>query len=177
MASTAIPAFAFRGGVGEFATGVAVVAAEVEGLAAGMTLNAFTSVSLDPPLVLVSLAHGSRTLAATAASGRFAVSVLRRDQRDVAIDFAEPGAPFPTRHVRRTFGGFVAVAGAAAVLGCTLVDARPAGDHELVLGEVVELEHGGGEPLLFYRGQFGGMQADAPVPAGLPIWLDEGAGW
>ena len=128
-------------------------------------------------VVLVSLGHGSRTLAVTAKSGRFVVSILQRRQRGVAVDFAERGAPFPVQHVRRTHGGFLAVAGAAAVLGCRVVETRRAGDHDLVLGEVVEIQHGGGEPLVFYRGRFGGMQTDAFAPAGHPISLDEGAGW
>ena len=178
MASTeALPSIAFRDCVGEFATGVTVLTAEADGEPAGMTLNSFTSVSLDPPLVLVSLGHGSRTLAVTAKSGRFVVSILQRRQRGVAVDFAERGAPFPVQHVRRTHGGFLAVAGAAAVLGCRVVETRRAGDHDLVLGEVVEIQHGGGEPLVFYRGRFGGMQTDAFAPAGHPISLDEGAGW
>jgi flavin reductase (DIM6/NTAB) family NADH-FMN oxidoreductase RutF len=177
MAATTIPAIVFRDCVGEFATGVTIVTTEVDGEPAGMTLNSFTSVSLDPLLVLVSLGHGSRTLAAMARSGRFAVSILHRGQREVAVDFAERGAAFPLKHVRRRDDGYLVVAGAAAVLCCTVMETVRAGDHDLVLGEVVEIEHGGGEPLVFYRGRFGGMHTDAVVPAGHPISLDEGAGW
>ena len=173
-----IPVGAFRNCVGEFASGVTVVTAEADGDPAGMTLNSFTSVSLEPLLVLVSLGHGSRTLAATAKSGQFAVSILHRGQQAVAIDFAERAAPFPHQHVTRTRqGGFLAVTGAAAVLCCRVAATERAGDHDLVVGEVVSIEHGGGEPLLFHRGRFGGMQMDAVVPAGHPISLDEGAGW
>jgi 3-hydroxy-9,10-secoandrosta-1,3,5(10)-triene-9,17-dione monooxygenase reductase component len=173
----AIPQVTFRSCVGEFATAVTVVTTEWEDVAAGMTLNAFTSVSLEPLLVLVSLGHGSRTLAATAKSGRFAISILARPQRQVAVDFAERSAPFPERHVRRRPDGFITVVGATAVLCCEVADTLRAGDHDLVLGEVVDIEHAGGEPLIFYRGRFGGMQTDAIVPAGHPIALDEGAGW
>ena len=109
---------AFRGCVGEFATGVAVVTAEHDGVAAGMTLNSFTSVSLEPLLVLVSLAHGSRTLHATRPSERFAVNILGRRQTDVALDFSEPWAPFPVSHVERDREGFLFVMGAVAVLRC-----------------------------------------------------------
>ena len=177
MSAAAIPAIAFRDCVGEFVTGVTVVTTEADGEPAGMTLNSFTSVSLRPLLVLVSLGHGSRTLAATAKSGRFAVSILHREQRRVGVDFAERGAPFPAQHVRRRRDGYLAVEGAAAVLCCTVAETIRAGDHDLVLGEVVDIEHGGGEPLVFYRGRFGGMQPDAVVPADRPIWLDEGSGW
>jgi flavin reductase (DIM6/NTAB) family NADH-FMN oxidoreductase RutF len=168
---------AFRGCVGEFATGVAVVTAEHEDFSAGMTLNSFTSVSLEPLLVLVSLGTGSRTLHATSASGRFAVSILKREQRDVALDFSEPGALFPRRHVERDREGFLTVSAAAAVLRCQVERIEEAGDHALVLGEVVSIAHGGGEPLIFHRGRFGGLELDAFVPAGHPIAIDEGAGW
>jgi 3-hydroxy-9,10-secoandrosta-1,3,5(10)-triene-9,17-dione monooxygenase reductase component len=168
---------AFRGCVGEFATGVAVVTAEHEGVPAGMTLNAFTSVSLDPLLVLVSLGNGSRTLHATTASGRFAVSILGRDQHEVALAFSEPGAPFPFGHVERDREGFLTVAGTTAVLRCRVDRIEPAGDHALVLGEVVSIAHGGGEPLVFHRGRFGGLTLDSVVPAGHPIAIDDGAGW
>jgi flavin reductase (DIM6/NTAB) family NADH-FMN oxidoreductase RutF len=168
---------AFRGCVGEFATGVTVVTAEHEGLSAGMTLNSFTSVSLEPLLVLVSLGSGSRTLHATSASGRFAVSILSRGQREVALDFSEAGAPFPAGHVARDREGFLPVSGAAAVLRCHVERIERAGDHVLVIGEVVSIAHGGGEPLIFHRGRFGGIELDAVVPAGHPIAIDEGAGW
>ncbi|MSO94568.1 MAG: flavin reductase [Thermoleophilia bacterium] len=168
---------AFRDCVGEFATGVTVVTAEHDGEPAGMTLNSFTSVSLDPLLVLVSLGHGSRTLAAVGKSGRFTVSILHRGQSEAAVEFAARGMPFPAHRVHRILESFLAVEGAAAVLCCRVTEIVVAGDHDLVLGEVVAIEHRGGEPLVFYRGSLGGMQADTAIPAGHPISLDEGAGW
>jgi flavin reductase (DIM6/NTAB) family NADH-FMN oxidoreductase RutF len=168
---------AFRGCVGEFATGVAVVTSEHEAVPAGMTLNSFTSVSLEPLLVLVSLGTGSRTLHATRTSGRFAVSVLARGQRDVALEFSQPWGPFPLGHVSRDREGFLPVADAVAVLRCRVERIEEAGDHALVLGEVTSITHGGGEPLVFHRGRFGGFDVDATVPAGHPIGIDEGSGW
>jgi flavin reductase (DIM6/NTAB) family NADH-FMN oxidoreductase RutF len=168
---------AFRGCVGEFATGVAVVTAEHEDVAAGMTLNSFTSVSLEPLLVLVSLGTGSRTLHATRASGRFAVNFLARGQTQIALDFSQPWAPFPVGHVEQDREGFLSVAGAVAVLRCRVERIEEAGDHALVLGEVASITHGGGEPLVFHRGRFGGFQVDLTVPAGHPIAIDEGSGW
>src|SRR3954453_17204978 len=85
----------FREVVGAFATGVCVVTSEHHGHPAGMTLNSFTSVSLEPLLVLVSLAHGARTLEKATSSRRFAVNILHRRQQDVALDFAKRGAEFP----------------------------------------------------------------------------------
>lgn len=173
----AIPAPAFRACVGEFATGVTVVISEHEEEQAGMTLNAFTSVSLEPAVVLVSLGHGSRTLGTVNASGRFAVSVLSREQGEVAIDFASPGAPFPSEHVMRTFDDFLVVRGAMASHHCTVKQLIREGDHDIVIGSVVGITHGGGEPLVFHKGRFGGLSADAAVPPGHPIALDEGGGW
>jgi flavin reductase (DIM6/NTAB) family NADH-FMN oxidoreductase RutF len=168
---------AFRGCVGEFATGVAVVTAEHEGVPAGMTLNSFTSVSLEPLLVLVSLASGSRTLHAARSSGRFAVSFLARGQQDVALEFSQPWAQFPLGHVARDREGFLPVAGAVAVLRCVVERIEEAGDHAVVLGEVISITHGGGEPLVFHKGRFGGFEVDATVPAGHLIGIDEGSGW
>lgn len=172
-----IPPEAFRACAGEFATGVTVVIAEHEQEAAGMTLNAFASVSLEPAVVLVSLAHGSRTHVMVSASGRFAVSVLGRDQRGAALDFAAPGAPFPHQHVARTFDDFLIVAGATASHHCVVKETIRHGDHDVVIGSVVGITHAGGEPLIFHRGRFGGISADAAVPSGYPIALDEGGGW
>ena len=173
----AVPPDVFRACVGEFAAGVTVVTGEHEGAPAGMTLNSFTSVSLDPMLVLVSLAHGSRTLYVVRESGRFAVSVLKREQREVAIDFATPGAPFPAEQMTRSSDGFLVVAGAVATLHCTLHELIPAGDHDLALGLVTGITHNGGEPLIFHRGRFGGFVADALAPPGYGLDVDEGAGW
>ncbi|MGZ4431824.1 MAG: flavin reductase family protein, partial [Gaiellales bacterium] len=98
----------FRECVGAFATGVTVVTTQHLGAPAGMTLNSFTSVSLDPLLVLVSLAHNTRTLERIKSSGRYTVNILHRKQRDVALAFAKPGAPFPegytVRHMADTVG-------------------------------------------------------------------------
>jgi flavin reductase (DIM6/NTAB) family NADH-FMN oxidoreductase RutF len=172
-----VAARAFRDCVGEFATGVTVVTAESERGPAGMTLNAFSSVSLDPLLVLVALGHASRTLAAARASGRFAISILHRGQQQVALDFAERDALFPAQHVVRDRDGYLTVPQAAATLRCSLVETIEGGDHLLLLGAVESIEHGGGEPLIFHRGRLGGIVADAVVPAGHPISIEEGAGW
>jgi flavin reductase (DIM6/NTAB) family NADH-FMN oxidoreductase RutF len=172
-----IPSDAFRASVGEFATGVTVVASEHNGVPAGMTLNAFISVSLDPLLVLVSMAHGSRTLGIVRQSGRFAVSVLHRDQGEAAIELATSGGPFPMEQMTRTADGFLVVRGAAATQHCEVEEITATGDHDLVLGRVIGLTHDGGEPLIFHRGRFGGMVVDAVVPPAQSLAIEEGAGW
>lgn len=168
---------AFRRCVGSFPTGVCVVTSEREGRPAGMTLNSFTSVSLDPLLVLVSLGHGSRTLEAVRASGRFAVSMLQRGQHQVALDFATRGDVFPENHVRRTEDGFVLIRHALAHLTCEVDQLVPAGDHDLAVGRVLDFASAPGEPLVFYAGQFGGVAADTKAPPGFAAFLDEGIGW
>jgi flavin reductase (DIM6/NTAB) family NADH-FMN oxidoreductase RutF len=168
---------AFRRCVGSFPTGVCVVTSEREGRPAGMTLNSFTSVSLEPLLVLVSLGHGSRTLEAVRASGRFAVSMLQRGQRQVAVDFATRSEVFPESHVSRGEGGFMLVRHALAHLTCEVDSMVHAGDHDLVIGRVLGFGSGQGEPLVFYAGQFGGVAADTKAPAGFSAFLDEGIGW
>ncbi len=168
---------AYRNCVGEFATGVTVVTSEHDGQPAGMTLNSFTSISLHPLLLLVSLAHGSRTLHAIRHSGRYAVSVLRRDQTEVAVTFAERSAPFPDHLAPEDRRGMRSVTDAAATLWCEVEQIIAVGDHDIIIGKVVDFQHRGGEPLLFYRGTLGGLQPDTHMPANHPIGLEEGAGW
>jgi 3-hydroxy-9,10-secoandrosta-1,3,5(10)-triene-9,17-dione monooxygenase reductase component len=134
----------FRACVGQFATGVTVITAEHDDGPAGMTLNSFTSVSLNPLLVLVSLRHGSRTLRAVRGAERFAVNVLGRGQRDAAIAIATRAAPFATSYVQRTDDDLLVIRGAIATLGCELADLTRAGDHDLVIGRVVAITHAGG---------------------------------
>jgi flavin reductase (DIM6/NTAB) family NADH-FMN oxidoreductase RutF len=159
----------FRETVGAFATGVTVVTSRVGDAYAGMTLNSFTSVSLDPLLVLVSLAHGTRTLEMIRRSHRFTVNVLHRRQGDVALAFAKPGAAFPDGHAIVDPSGFLVVRHSLAIMRCHEFAVHTAGDHDLVIGEVVDFDGSGGEPLIFHRGAFGGLDADALVPQGRVI--------
>ena len=169
MATDAVMARNFRDTVGAFATGVTVVTTHVRGAPQGMTLNSFTSVSLDPLLILVSLANGTRTLDAVREGRTFAVNVLHRRQRDVALAFAKRGAEFPTEHAVRDPQGFWVVPHCLAIMRCEVYRIDEAGDHQLVLGEVVHFESSGGEPLIFHRGAFGGLDEDALVPRGRVI--------
>jgi flavin reductase (DIM6/NTAB) family NADH-FMN oxidoreductase RutF len=170
-------ALAFRRTVGSFPTGVCIVTSEHDGQPAGMTLNSFTSVSLDPMLVLVSLAHGSRTLDTVRASRRFAISILHRGQRQIALDFATRGAAFPHQHVRETKFGFYPVNQALAELYCDVQELVAAGDHDVVIGHVREFISTNGEPLVFHGAQFGGVDPDQPAPKSFLEFLDEGIGW
>lgn len=168
---------AFRHAAGSFPTGVCVVIADHEGAAAGMTLNSFTSISLDPLLVLISLAHGARTLTTVHASGKFALSILHRGQSEIALEFAARGSAFPGTHVHRLDDGSLVVRHALAHLLCDVDAVVTAGDHDLVLGAVRDFEAVPGEPLVFHAGRFGGVAVDADAPSGFAAILDEGIGW
>lgn len=139
--------------MGRFATGVTVVTTTERDTIHGMTANAFLSVSLHPPLVLVSLGR-CRMNEMLPRTGRYGVSVLSNDQEEYAAHFAgqRPAAVEPKFVWRH---GIPLLEGALAHLVCRVVDSHPAGDHLLWIGEVEDLDHRDAEPLLFYTGRFG----------------------
>jgi flavin reductase (DIM6/NTAB) family NADH-FMN oxidoreductase RutF len=139
--------------MGRFATGVTVVTTVHRETIHGMTANAFLSVSLRPPLVLVSLGR-CRMSEMLPRTGRYGISVLASDQQHFAAHFAgqrvSPVDPSFAWHEDLPL-----LDGALAHVGCKVVDVHPAGDHVLWIGEVEHLWHRDGEPLLFYTGRFG----------------------
>ena len=147
----------FRDVVGTFPTGVTVVTAPGP---AGLTTNAFSSVSLDPPLVLVCFDNGSRTLPAVRECGRFAVNVLRAGQEELAAVFASKAiAEEKFAAVTHTVEhGVPVLDDALAWLACELVELVEAGDHTIGIGRVTALEASEGEPLLFFRGEYGTLE-------------------
>ncbi len=158
----AIDALEFRRALGHFATGVTVVTYAPEGIDEfrGTTVNSFTSVSLDPPLVLVSLGRQTRAAAALRPGSAYAINVLHHGQRDLAVHFA--GRPRPEARVDwEVRGGVPHLAGCGAYFRCVARDVHGAGDHVLVVGLVEEYQAHGHPPLLFYRGAF----EDLPRPA------------
>jgi flavin reductase (DIM6/NTAB) family NADH-FMN oxidoreductase RutF len=153
-----------RATLGRFCTGVTVVTtADAEGADVhAMTANAFTSVSLDPPLVLVSIDHRARMHRMLPETRRYGVSVLAADQERIAVHFA--GRPLAEHGELFEWAGAVPfVRGAIAHVGCTLHDCHEAGDHTLYLGYVEHLDSRPGDPLLFHLGTFGQMSKDAAL--------------
>lgn len=149
-----------RGVLGKFATGITVVTA---GSAAprGMTANSFTSVSLEPPLILVCVLRQAAMHAAILAENAFAVSVLSAGQEQVARYFADHRRPRGDREfdvVGSTPGlhtGAPILTGALAWMECRLAEVYRGGDHSIFLGEVLDLGHGPeDDALLFYGGGF-----------------------
>lgn len=153
----------FRTALRNFAAGVTVVTTrDGDGRPSGLTASAFTSVSLDPPLVLVCVDERSETHAGFRESGTFGVSVLAEDQEDVSRRFAWGGsAKFENAELIEGAGGVPLVAGALAHVSCQVVAAHPAGDHTIYVGEVVALTSRPGRPLLYHRGRYRRLE-DAP---------------
>jgi flavin reductase (DIM6/NTAB) family NADH-FMN oxidoreductase RutF len=147
----------FRHAIGHFATGVTVVTSlGPDGQPVGTTASAVTSLSLDPPLVLVCLDRASLTLQAVRAHGAFVVNVLAAPQQHLSANFARRGPAAAWDGVRHRPGptGSPRLEGVLAALECTVENSLPGGDHEIVVGRVrdVETSDGAAAPLLFWRG-------------------------
>lgn len=152
----------YRDVMGAFPTGVTIMTVGLEGgFRLGVTASSFNTVSLDPPLVLWSLALRAPSLAAFRAHDHFGVNVLSAEQREVALQFARP-APDKFAGVATEAGagtGVPLIRGALAQIECRVAARHPGGDHEIILGEVLTLRRRDGSPLVFQRGAFHGLQA------------------
>lgn len=156
----------FRKAMGSFATGVTVITVDYEGEVHGMTANAFTSVSLDPLLVLVCVDHKARTHAHLHEKKRFGVNILAENQRVISEYYALPAPAHQNaeRQARarfdRTKHGTPVLHGALAYLECRLHTAQDAGDHTIFIAEVEDVVVREGNPLLYFRGEYGGIGAE-----------------
>ena len=150
---TAFQARQFRDACGQFGTGVTVITTHHDNDDHGMTANAFMSVSLDPPLIAVSIAERARMLPKLSASRRFAVSVLAEGMDDIAWHFAgRPNAKLNSVFERRD--GLPIIRGAVASFVADLEQAVAAGDHSIVIGRVRAIDSQPAlRPLLFLRGE------------------------
>jgi flavin reductase (DIM6/NTAB) family NADH-FMN oxidoreductase RutF len=147
----------YRQAIGQFATGVAVVTAQSPAGPVGMTANALCSLSLDPLLLLVCIDNSARTLAPIRERRRFAVNVLRREQRPLAEAFASKQSK--PEHFEATpwrlHQDVPVLVQALAWLVCDLRELHPGGDHTIGVGAVTDMEHDAdGEPLVWYRGGY-----------------------
>jgi flavin reductase (DIM6/NTAB) family NADH-FMN oxidoreductase RutF len=150
----------FRKAMGSFATGVTVITVDSEGEVHGMTANAFTSVSLDPLLVLVCVDHRARTHTHLHARKRFGVNVLAENQRAISEYYALPSPTHQNAEQEagarfdRTQHGTPVLHGALAYLECRLHSAQDAGDHTIFIAEVEDVVVREGDPLLYFRGAY-----------------------
>ena len=159
---------ALRDAFGCFMTGVTVVTTVADGKPLGFTANSFSSVSLDPPLLLVSIANRSGNLAAFASGPGFAVNVLAEAQKDLSTRFARPVEDrFADVYWRRGPVGSPLLAGVSAWFDCRLEQAISAGDHTLLIGRIGAFEASAAPGLGYYRGAYVTPAATAAaMPAG-----------
>ena len=147
----------YRQVLGHFATGVTVVTTATDGVPAGLAVNSFTSVSMEPPLVAFCVARTSSTWPRIRTAGVFCVNILAEAQEDLCRVFATSSADkFRGVGWRPAESGAPELAGALAWIDCSVEAEHPAGDHLIVVGQVRELgvAHEG-RPLVFYRGGYG----------------------
>ena len=156
--------YQFRNTLGRFGTGVTVVTVQQGEEVRGITVNAFMSVSLEPPLVLVSIDKNANSHALLAESGRYGVSILSEDQEAMSNLFA--GRPDESIEVHYEYkDGFPLIQGALAHLVCKTVEAHEAGDHTLYIGQVEHLSYqDDGRPLLYFGGRYGRLEVPAREP-------------
>ncbi|AEG50856.1 flavin reductase domain protein FMN-binding protein [Sphingobium chlorophenolicum L-1] len=154
----------FRRALGSFATGVTVVTARgPDGVDVGVTANSFNSVSLDPPLVLWSLNKASSSLSAFLEGGHFAVHILSADQKDFSARFgSRNGVRFADLEVDRGVGGVPLLRDCTTRFQCRLAFCYDGGDHQILVGEVVEFAHQDRPPLVYHGGRFGHVHAESP---------------
>jgi flavin reductase (DIM6/NTAB) family NADH-FMN oxidoreductase RutF len=142
----------FRQVMSRFASGVTVVTSACEGQFAGLTVSSFTSLSLNPTLVLICIADYATSKGIIAESGQFGVNILAEHQEDVSRRFATPEAEkFIPGCYYMSERGLPLISGALAVLECKVVNAYSGGDHTIFIGEVMDAQVNKGRPLLYYR--------------------------
>jgi len=148
---------AFRNTIGLFATGVTVVAVEVEGETYGMTANAVTSVSLEPMLVLVCVQKEAHLMAFLRRAEGFSINILSEAQQDLSNYFANLWSePEPPPFAFSPWLGTPRLEGAIGVIACRTTEFLEGGDHWIVLGQVIGLyrQENPANPLLYYQGQY-----------------------
>jgi flavin reductase (DIM6/NTAB) family NADH-FMN oxidoreductase RutF len=148
----------FREVLGHFATGVTVVTAMEEDGPVGFTCQSFTALSLDPALVAIAPAKSSTSWPKMVAAGAFCVNILADSQEALCRNFATSGGDkFDGVSWSVATSGAPILDGSLAFVDCHLELIHDAGDHELVVGRVVDLGVGVGAPLVYYRSGFGGF--------------------
>lgn len=147
----------FRDALGRFATGVTLVTIQGPDGPMGFTANSFASLSLEPALVLWSLARSSRRYAHFAEARHYAIHVLGQDQADFPARFSRSGAGFAGLDWHRNAEGVPVLPGALARFDCARHATHDGGDHLIIVGQVLRLALEEGEPLVFAKGRFGGF--------------------
>lgn len=145
-----------RHALGHFATGVTVITTrDATRQPVGVTVNSFNSVSLDPPLVLWSLARNAYSLAAFQHHGHFAVHVLAADQQEISNRFARAGSDkFCDLELEQGLADLPLLPGCAAIFQCRTEAWHEGGDHIIMIGRILSYTCHDRHPLLFHRGRY-----------------------
>ena len=158
----AVDAARFKDAMSRFVTGVSIVSGIDDGEPVGFTCQSFVSLSIEPPYVSVAPARTSTSWPRIARSGSFCVNVLGEDQEELCRGFAVSGGPkfdgvawHPAPHT-----GAPVIEGSLAWVDCRVELVHDAGDHELILGRVLDLGVGEGSPLVFFRSGFATLSHD-----------------
>jgi flavin reductase (DIM6/NTAB) family NADH-FMN oxidoreductase RutF len=151
----------FRQTVGQFATGVTVVTTKIDGTIRAMTVNSFTGLSLDPPMVLFCVGKATKTGQIIHDATGFAVNVLRREQQDLSTYFAGGWkSPAPPPFAFLDWEGGPRLDGCAAAIGCEIDTIHEGGDHWIVTGKVLAMHRlTGAAPLIFHGGRYANLGA------------------
>ncbi len=151
---------AFRAALGRFASGITVVTAQdAAGRDAGMTISAFCSVSLSPPLLMVSVAKNASMHDVLTQSAHFAVNILSDSQEPISRRFSsKEGDRFDGVGFKRGQTGAALLDDVVAWIECRRVAAHDAGDHVLVIGETLAMDTSDRRPLLYYRGGYAALE-------------------
>jgi flavin reductase (DIM6/NTAB) family NADH-FMN oxidoreductase RutF len=153
----------FRSAMGKFATGVTVIATEVEGEGVhGMTANAFMSVSLDPKLVVISIGEKAKILNKIKQSQLFSVNILAADQQELSMIFAGQLQEHKEVVFDRLDGKPV-LPGCVVQVACEVATEHAEGDHTLFIGKVTDIHIEDVEPLVFYSGRYRSLTEEQPV--------------
>jgi flavin reductase (DIM6/NTAB) family NADH-FMN oxidoreductase RutF len=163
----AVESRSFRQTVGQFATGVTVIATETEGSVRAMTANAFSSLSLDPPLVLFCVRKDAHMAQVIAPATLFSINILGQDQQQLSTYFA--GAwkePAPPQFSFTRWEQVHRLEGCVAALGCAVETIYEGGDHWIVIGRVLALYRSerASAPLVFCAGRYATLGEPAEVP-------------
>ena len=174
MASEPIDPRTFRQVLGQFCTGITIITTMQDGLPIGFACQSFAALSLDPPLVLFCPTKMSRSWQAIEASGLFCVNILTEQQLDVCARFGsrEPDK-FAGVDWKPSLLGLPILDGSLAHIDCTVASVHEGGDHFVVFGAVQSLSEVPKvkpRPLLFYRGEYTGIEPDKNTPA---QWRDD----
>jgi 3-hydroxy-9,10-secoandrosta-1,3,5(10)-triene-9,17-dione monooxygenase reductase component len=177
-ASTAVDPLAFRRVIGQFATGVTVITVQRDDIIHGMTANAVTSVSLDPPLVLFCVTKQARMAALLRGAAGFAINILASDQEAVSRQFAGARKDEAVQSVELEHGPVAPLlAGAIGALSCVVDALHEGGDHWIVVGRVVALHEdvdGQRAPLVFFRSRYHHLVArELAAPAPPETWEND----